>query len=249
MNQLDETYKAFYSQGFIPIFVEDGRNAKVQLEAAVTAGCTLIEYTQRRCDAPEMISWIKREFPDLRVVVGSTLDDDSIIQQQRRHYPQLRTLNEWADLGVDGFVSMLGWKRETIAYWSCTHLVVPSAMTLREANLQMSAGAHFIKMDGRDLDLVKRCGEAPLFEFCPVFVTGGMTLERIPLALQAGAAIVAAGFDLIEKESTAASNISDSLCRRIELVKELRGEMPENLDDLPYYIPDSIARRVKLAVS
>ncbi|MEO6907161.1 MAG: hypothetical protein ABI210_04650 [Abditibacteriaceae bacterium] len=251
MNRLNETYRAFYQQGFIPIFVQDDDDPKTQVTAAVTAGCSLIEYTQRRFDAPEMIPWIKREFPDLHIVIGSVLDDDSIVRQQRRHYPQLRTLDEWADLGVDGFVSMLGWKRETIAKWSSTHFVVPSAMTLREANLQMSAGAHFIKMDGRDLDLVKRCGEPPVFGFCPIFVTGGMTLDRIPIALRSGAVAVAAGFDLITKESGDITEaiLAEAIRRRIELVKEYRGEVPEDLNDLPHYIPNSIEKQIESEVS
>jgi hypothetical protein len=42
------------------------------------------------------------------LLVGSTLDSERIVRRMKRRHPQLMTVQEAADLGVDGFVSMMG---------------------------------------------------------------------------------------------------------------------------------------------
>jgi 2-keto-3-deoxy-6-phosphogluconate aldolase len=111
----------------------------------------------------------------------------------------VRTLAELADMGVDGFVSLVGWHADNIRKYATTHLVVPAAMTVNEAYQQFAAGAHFIKVFGPDLALLRLCRNEAAFSYCPVLITGGMTIERIPEAVAAGAMVIGSGFDLILK--------------------------------------------------
>lgn len=222
MNRLFETYRAVHEQAFIPLFVRDDRDSHLLIEACVEAGCRVIEYTQRRSDAHTMIPWIRRRFPQLHILVGSTLDDDGIVRQARRRHPQLRTLPELADMGVDGFVSLVGWKPESIQKYAAGHLVIPAAMTVNEAYQQFAAGAHFIKLFGPDVNLARLCRNPATFEFCPVFITGGMTPERIPDAVAAGVVAVGSGFDLMLRDMTgpdSAANIAEVIRHYIEVTR------------------------------
>ena len=196
MSSLLSTYRTVHQQGFLPIFTATPFNSKRLVEACVQAGCKAIEYTLRSPDAREMIPWIRKTYPDLLLLVGSTMDSEKLVHKMQRKHPQLITIDAVADLDVHGFVSMLGWSAETIARWAPTHLVAPTAMTISEALVQTDAGAHFQKMLGNDLGFVKRCRGAAAFDFCPVFVTGGMTLEKMGSAYDAGAVMTASGFDL-----------------------------------------------------
>ncbi len=207
MSRLFETYRAIHEQSFIPLFVHDDHDSHMLLDACVEAGCRVIEYTQRRADAPTMIPWIRRQYPQLHVLVGSTLDDDNIVRQARQRYSQLRTLCELVDMGADGFVSMVGWNPKNIQKFATTHIVIPAAMTVNEAYQQFAAGAHFIKILGPDKNLVRLCRNPATFEFCPVFITGGMTRERIPEAVAAGAVVIGGGFDLMLHDMADSINV------------------------------------------
>lgn len=191
-----QAYRAFHEQAFIPIFCQDEYDSKAQVEACVAAGCRGIEYTLRKPDAREMIPWIRRNYPDLYLLVGSTLDSEKIVRHMRAKHPQLMTVAEIADLDVDGFVSMINWREESIRTYAPTHLVCPTAMTVGEALNMVDWGAHFIKLLGTDIGFVKRCRGAAAFDYMPVFVTGGQTAEAIPATFAAGAVMVASGFDL-----------------------------------------------------
>ena len=198
MSRLFQAYRSFHEQGFIPIFVDDDLHTNLLLEACLEAGFSGIEYTLRRRDAHRMIPWIRKNYPELYLLVGSTIDDDRIIQQARQQgLQQLMTLDELADIGVDGFVSMHGFSEETIRKFRGTHLMVPAAFTPTEALRQFAFGAHFIKVLGPSLDTVRLIRGAPTFNYCPVMVTGGMTLDRIPEAVDAGAVLTGTGFDVI----------------------------------------------------
>jgi hypothetical protein len=71
MGDLLKHYRRVHQQGFMPIFVEDGRDARIEVEACVAAGMKAIEFTLRRRDAKELIPWIRREHPD--TLMTSTL--------------------------------------------------------------------------------------------------------------------------------------------------------------------------------
>ena len=234
MNRLLQTYRAVHQQSLMPIFVADDFDSKTLVEGCVAAGLKCIEYTLRRSDAKTMIPWIRRHYPDLILLVGSTLDDDTIVAQRRERYPQLMTIDEIAQIGVDGFVSMVGWRRETIEKYAPTHLVAPTSGTLSEALQSVGAGAHFVKMAGDDLSLVRRCRGAAAFDFCPVFVTGGMTVERIPYAFDAGAVVVGAGFDLMMKDygaDASASDVAAALRPYLQAAHNARAEFWPEIED------------------
>ncbi|MCF6175747.1 MAG: hypothetical protein L3J71_08265 [Victivallaceae bacterium] len=211
--KVQKVYKEFYKQGFIPILVNDGLDAKLQIRACVQAGFRVIEYTQRREDLQVILPWIQANYPELYLLIGSTMDNDLIVNSQCLHFPQLLTLDELAKLEVDGFISMLKYSSATLARYQATHLLLPCAGTINEAYDLIVDGAHFIKVLGPDLTLVKHISSAPLFKFCPLFVTGGMDLERIPLAIEAGAAVIASGFDLMLRNQTCITveSVSDIL--------------------------------------
>jgi 2-keto-3-deoxy-6-phosphogluconate aldolase len=199
MSRLIETYRAVHEQAFVPLFANDNHDSHMLVEACVEAGCRVIECTQRRKDTPKLIPWIRRQFPKLHILAGSTLDADALMRQTRRRYSHVRTLDELADMGVDGFVSFVGWQPDQIRKYAATHLVIPAAMTVNEAYQQFVAGAHFIKLIGPELDLARLCRNAAAFGFCPLFVTGGMTTERIPESMAAGVMVIGSGFDLLLK--------------------------------------------------
>lgn len=255
MLKLLKTYRNFHEQSFIPIFCHDIFDSKREVEACIKAGCKVLEYTLRKDDAKEMIPWIKKNFPEISLLVGSTIDDEKIVCHMRKKYPQLMTLKELADLGVDGFVSMIGWTEESIQIYRESHLVVPSAMTMREALIQTGCGAHFQKMLGSDLDLIKRTKNAATFNFCPVMVTGGQKLEMLDTTFASGAVVVASGFDLTLKDQPAdisVGKISDIVKDYISTAKKakksaypgiLTGEnIPDSewLESLPHYHPFTI---------
>lgn len=252
MARLYEAYRDIHRQGFVPIFVAGGFDSRMLVEACVEAGCSGIEYTLRRPDADRMIPWIRENFPDLHLLVGSTLDDERIVRKMREKHPQLLTLSEIEKHDVDGLVSMVGYSLETIRRYAGRRIIIPTAMTVTEALQQTGAGAHFIKLSGADLGFVRRVRGAATFGFCPCFVTGGMIPERIPEAVSAGAVLVAAGFDLILKgkpEGISRGEVAKLIRTYIDVTRKAREETfpemmrtdPSNrkawLDSLPHYHP------------
>lgn len=248
MNRKLEAYRAFHEQAFIPIFVEDGFDSKSLVAGCVEAGMKGIEYTLRRRDAREMIPWIRRNYPDLFLLVGSTLDDEKIVNKMRKRHPQLMTIDEVAELDVDGFVSMLGWREETIEKYAPTHLIAPTVSTVSEALFSVGAGAQFVKLMGNDLDFIKRCRGDAAFDFCPILVTGGMSLERLPQAIEAGAVAAGAGFDLTMKgidSDASASDVAASVKPYLEAAQRAQRQCwpeikvgagtQEWLDSLPHF--------------
>jgi 2-keto-3-deoxy-6-phosphogluconate aldolase len=251
MNRIQEAYRAIHEQGFLPIFVEDDLDTKMLVEACVAAGVKAIEYTLRRRDADKRIPWIRRNYPDLILLVGSTLDDEKIVNHSQTKFSQLLTLAELDALGVDGFVSMVGWSTESIRKYAPTRIIMPAVMTVTEALQQIGAGAHFAKILGADMDLVKRCRSSPTFDFCPIMVTGGMTLQAIPEAVDAGAVLIGSGFDLMLKgmEKPNGRQTADRIQTFVEITQQSRNRkwpalarvngngFRSWLESLPHYHP------------
>ena len=251
MARLIDAYRATHEQGFLPIFTDDEFDSGMLVEACIEAGCRVIEYTLRRPDAHTMIPKVLEAHPDLFILVGSTLDDETIVRKMRPRHPQLMTIPELAKLDVDGFVSMLGYRLDTIRRYAKSHILAVSAMTVTEALQQVGAGAHFIKMGGSDLGLVRRVRNDAAFDFCPVLVTGGMSAENIPAAVDAGAVLVGAGFDLILKGKSAdisRQEVAAEIRKCLSAAQESRkvrwpllagSDVEERnwLDSLPHYHP------------
>ncbi len=200
MNEhLLKCYRKAYEQCFIPIFVRDTFDTETLLRGCELAGVQVVEYTLRRPDAAQIIPQLRKRWPGHVLLVGSMLDSDRIIGQLRKKQPQLMTFGELAAVGVDGFVSMLPFSDGTLRAYCENYMMIPSAATPGEALRQTDAGAHMIKLMGSDLNLRRSCHAAPTHGFCPIFVTGGVTPERMPEIYGDGAVLTASGFDLILK--------------------------------------------------
>ncbi len=200
MSRLFETYRALHDQTFLPTFVRDHiPDAKKMIEGCVEAGVRVIEYTLRRPDANTMIPWIRENYPDLYILVGSTLDDAAIVAKQRVKFPQLLTLEELDAMEVDGFVSLVGFSADSMKQYHSRRILIPAVSTIEEAFSKVAAGAHFVKVPGSNPDLIKSYRWEPAFDYCPLFATGGLTLDRIPIAVEAGAVVASTGFNLILK--------------------------------------------------
>lgn len=208
-------FRRLCDQAFVPIFVRDAFSTDTLLKGCELAGVRALEYTQRREDSDRVIPTLRERLPGVSVLVGSTIDSDEIVRQMKRHHPQLLTMGELAPF-VDGFVSMLPFSNETLAAWGQTHIMIPTAETSGEALRQMSHGATAIKVCGPDFSFSKALHAAPTFNYCPTFLTGGVTTERMEEAYSCGNMLTAAGFDLI-----------------------LKGEDPETLT------PERVAERLK----
>ena len=256
MQNLLRIYRDTHQQGFILIFTRDQFNSRRLVEACAVAGLTVIEYTLRRPDAPEMIPWIRENFPDLHILIGSTVDNESIVRRARDKHSHLLTLSELADMGANGFVSIFGFSDETIRLYSGTHLLIPAAMTLTEGFSMLAEGVHFIKMSGLNLDMMRLCRSDPTFQIFPIFATGGMTLETIPGAIEAGAILIGTGIDKVidgGSESISIREMADRLKTYTEttnstrdrvwpqLAKVRKGDEKAWLSALPHHQPfDSI---------
>jgi 2-keto-3-deoxy-6-phosphogluconate aldolase len=252
---IKDLYREFYKQAFIPIFVNDGMDALLQAEACVRAGFRVIEFTQRRDDLLESLCRIKSDYPELYVLAGSAVDSSQLVQSQKRHFPHLLNFEEMVSAGIDGFVSMMKFSDRTISRYCRSHLLIPSASTVNEARDLLDAGAHFIKILGPELGLARQISSDPLFKFCPLFLTGGMNIERIAQAFESGAMVVASGFDLTLKGVDDCS--AEGICRvmkeyqkaalaaRTRLYPALSDALYNQdgdawLDEVPHYVPESI---------
>lgn len=197
-----QKYHALYRQGFVPIFVADRFDAVMLAEASIAAGARVIEVTCRRAEALSEIQRIKARFPELIVLAGSTVDDGAMLHfLKRRRTPPMPSLADLASAGADGFVSAMALSTTTIARWSRTHLLIPGVETVSEAVAVLEAGAHFAKLFTADLvggpARVRRMTSAPLHGLLPLFVTGGISLQRIAEYVDAGAILLGAGWDLM----------------------------------------------------
>jgi 2-keto-3-deoxy-6-phosphogluconate aldolase len=227
MERLRSVYRRIHEQGFLPIFTQNDFDSKTLVEACVLAGCHAIEYTLRSPDAHLMIPWIRKNYPDLCLLVGSILDSAGLVQQCRSRHLQLLTIDELAAIGVDGFVSMVGFRPETIRRYSATHILISPVSTVYEAFSAVENGAYFVKVAGARLDLVKDLRADATFGFCPVMVTGGMTLERIPIAVDAGTALIGSGWELIlsgSNRNISAAEAANTLRRYLDATREARDD-------------------------
>ncbi|MEX2306807.1 MAG: hypothetical protein WD738_04410 [Pirellulales bacterium] len=225
MERLHAVYRRIHEQGFLPIFTENEYDSKALVEACVVAGCSAIEYTLRSRDAHIMIPWARKQYPDLCLIVGSTLDSEPLVRHARSRHPQLLTIEELASIGVDGFVSMVGFRPETLKRYSSTHLMIAPVSTMYEAFSAIESGAHFVKVAGTQLELVKYLRYDATFGFCPIMVTGGMTMDRIPAAVEAGAVLIGSGFELILQglpTDSSARQAADALAPYLDATRQAR---------------------------
>ena len=230
-----EKYRKVYEQAWMPIFGQDDFDTEVLLEGCRLADLQVIEYTLRREDANTVIPTLRQRFPEAVIVAGSTIDDENVICQMKRKYPQLMTVAELAPY-VDGFVSMLPYSDATLEKYSVTHLCIPTAQTSGEALRQVGKGAAFIKVLGPDFTFSKNLHATPTFGYCPTYITGGVTRERMPEAFAAGNVLCAAGFDVVLKgenpDTLTAERVAELLRSFVETAKAARAEINPQLKQL-----------------
>ena len=257
MTALADKYCRVYRQGFVPIFVSDRLDAVLLAEAAISAGAKAVEITCRRERVVDDIRRVRRAFPDLLVFAGSVIDDGPIFEFLRSRRPWIPSLAELSDLDIHGFVSALPLAPRTISHLSSTHLVIPGVETVGEAVWAVEAGAHFAKFfntallgEHRRVGLVM---SAAFHHLLPIFVTGGVTLEKIDSYVEAGAALLGSGWDVILGDSYGSiqerprvEELSAGLSRYLEAINrarakhhpDLRGETTaEYLKKIPHYHP------------
>ena len=140
MSKIFDAYRKVVEQAWIPIFVEDSYDTETLIEGCRLAGLSAVEYTLRRRDAAEILPALRRHFPGATLLMGSTIDSDSIVKERKNRFPQLMTIGELAPY-VDGFVSMLPFSDETLEKYGRTHLCIPTADTAGEALRQVKSGA------------------------------------------------------------------------------------------------------------
>lgn len=222
---LFKNYRKMIEQAWLPIFVNDTLDTEMLLEGCRLAGLGVIEYTLRRKDAARVTPALRKKLPDTVVLMGSTIDSSEIIEERKRLNPQLMTLEELAPY-VDGFVSMLPYSDETLAAYRNTHLCIPTAETSGEALRQVKSGAAVIKVLGPDLSFSKRLHALPTHNYCPTYVTGGVTPERMEEVYAAGNIISASGFDVVLKgidpSTLTAELVAEKLCTFVDSAKAAR---------------------------
>ena len=261
MKTLAERYCIVHRQGFMPIFVSDSFDAVRLAEAAVAAGAAAVEITCRRKNVADEIRRVRKALPDLIIVVGSVVDDGPMLDFLRRRRPDMPSIAELASLGIDGVVSMMPLSLKTVAEYSATHIVIPGVETLTEAVQAVEAGAHFAKLFSTGpLGEHKRVATATCAAthgLPPIFVTGGVTLEKIEPYVAAGAAMLGSGWDMLlgehyaqmqSKPDTAALTAAlrrflDEMAaaRAKHLTMPTGGTQEEYLRAIPHYHPFSEA--------
>lgn len=194
-------YRGVLEQGFMPICVGDGFDIELLAEASLEAGARAIEITCRRRNALREVERVKKRFSQLLVLAGSVVDDGVLLRHLQRQRPDMPSIQHLMDAGVDGIVSALPLTRETIARVSASHLVIPGVETPTEAVAALETGAQFAKLFTADLmggaDRARRLTCAATHGLLPLFVTGGITQQRIAEYLSAGVAMLGSGWDVL----------------------------------------------------
>ncbi len=219
-------YRKVFENVWMPIFGQDDFDTEMLLEACDLAGIEVIEYTLRRKDALRMIPLLKKRYPEKVILAGSTIDNERIVRQLKDKYPQLMTIEELSPY-VDGFVSMLPYSDETLRKYSPSHILIPTAETGGEALRQMGGGAAFIKVLGPDFSFSRQLHSVPTFSFCPTYITGGVTPERMKEAFLAGNVLCAAGFDVVLKGEDPKSMTAEKAAERLRVFEETAVRMRE----------------------
>lgn len=225
MTSRQATLGEIVRQGFVPIFVHHALDPRHLAESAVAAGCQVLEYSCRRPDAREMIPWIKREFPGVRVLAATLVDSPRVAAHLQRTIPGFLTVGEAVDLGADGLVSFLAFRECTYARYGASCVMVAGAGSPNEAIAQLELGADLIKVtvgtpSGSDLVMKSR---VPTHGCIPYFISGGLTSEAIEPYLMAGVLATAAGFDLL---------LGETGCSRLELSRRAHSAIRRMIDSV-----------------
>lgn len=193
-------------QGFVPILVNDNRDARKLTEAAVNAGCKVLECSCRRADAREIIPWIKKDFPHVAVLAATLVDSPRLEPFLAARDQSFLTVNQASDLGADALVSFTRFRADTYDRFG-THLVmIPGIHSANEALDQLDLGADLLKtsvltVTGKEFISTV---SGPTHNAFPLFISGGVTAGNVATFIQQGIAVAAAGFDVLLPDKTIA---------------------------------------------
>lgn len=241
--QLLEKYDNTVAQGWIPIFVDDGRDALKLTEACVEAAVSTIEVTCRRPEALEEIRRIKDRWPELTVLAGSTVDDDRVAQYVHERGSPLPTIDQLADAGADGFVSIFPFAQTTIRKYASTHLLIPGVSTLGEAYSMIVEGAHFAKMVLTPAETIGLYTSRPTHGVIPFLVTGSVTEDQFECYVRNGAVLLAGGWDIMLPADSERDNVQEytdavlRYTRGIALARERSGWVVPHGGPYPWFSP------------
>jgi len=233
-------YVIIHKQGWIPIFIEDGLDAVMLAEICVENGLKTIEITCRRSGVVKDIKAVKAAFPELIILAGSTVDSDSIVGFLRKQKPDMPTLEELADIGVDGFVGLLPFMRDTIEKYRKDLILIPGQETIMEAYRSIQYGAHFVKFCSVSPERIKLINGDATHKIFPLFATGGISHDRIADYLKAGAVSLGTGWDLILKGldlKHEPSSDRSSIAQRLRLYTDAAFAAQKS------FIPDFVRKR------
>ncbi|QDS99122.1 keto-hydroxyglutarate-aldolase/keto-deoxy-phosphogluconate aldolase [Adhaeretor mobilis] len=201
----------------------------VLAEAAAQAGAKVVELTCRRARIREELFQIRKELPELLVMVGSVVDEGPLMDSLKRRRPSMPSIDELIDLGAHGFVSAMPISSATLARVSQTHLFIPGVETPTEMVRVLESGAHFAKLYntiplGEHLRVELLTGPA-LHRLMPLMITAGISRDKIEAYVKAGAAILGSGWKFILGDS------HDELEERPDIPK-IAKEMRLTLDEM-----------------
>lgn len=247
---LKEKYVDVHKQGWIPIFVNDSLDALRLAEICVENGFKAIEVTCRRPRVAEELAQIRSAFPELIILVGSTVDDDSVLLPfLRSRRPDMPSLEQLTGLGVDGFVAQLPFSQTTIKKYSNQYIMIPGVESMAEGVAALNAGAHFTKYCSCSPDRIKQINSEAAHRLFPVFYTGGASLATLRGYVSAGTALVGGGWDLmlsdIKEEMRVGFNSRKAAERLVSYRQEIqnaRAELIPNYKKLAKAGPDEYLR-------
>lgn len=214
-----EVYDVMESTGLVPLFSHsDIKVAKSMIDACYKGGARVLEFTARAQNAhkvfEEMAGYVKKEYPDLALGIGSITDGASA--------------SLYIQLGADFIVTPVF--REDIAI-VCNRRKIPffpGCGSLTEIAKAEEMGCEIVKLFPGSIygaEFIKAIkGPQPWTSVMP---TGGVepTEESIEQWLKAGASCVGIGSKLMIKDSDGAYNyneIEQLVKKCIEIIKDFK---------------------------
>jgi 2-dehydro-3-deoxyphosphogluconate aldolase/(4S)-4-hydroxy-2-oxoglutarate aldolase len=201
--------------GIIPVVRASSADEAIQVVEAIRAGgVSLLEITMTVPGAVQVIEQLTRRFGDEAMVgAGTVLDPE--------------TARACIDAGAKFIVSP-SLNLDTIAYCGEQNIpVMPGALTPTEIVTAWNAGADFVKvfpcgaMGGASY-IKSLKAPLPQIELVP---TGGVTLTTAASFIQAGAAAIGVGADLVDVKAIRAghaSKVTEAALAYVEAVRSAR---------------------------
>jgi 2-dehydro-3-deoxyphosphogluconate aldolase / (4S)-4-hydroxy-2-oxoglutarate aldolase len=202
--------------GIIPaIRLSSAPDALFAAEAIMSSGIPIVEVTMTVPGAPQVISELARNHPELIVGGGTVLD--------------VETARRCLDCGAS-FLTSPGLEIELVEFaMKANVVVIPGALTPSEIMLASKAGADFVKVFPCTTlggPAYIRTLKAP-FPAIPLIAAGGVNQATAAEFIHAGAAAVGIGSDLIQPRAVARREggwIRELSYRYLKMVSEARGE-------------------------